>query len=106
MQGGDPLLNPINLLEVGAWSQARLDLPDGLINDSDLMERRRVIHTNTSHINDLITSRESFRIQHLTNETLLRAGLDSYKVVLMHLLRDLKVRIDEALREIEPHIGA
>lgn len=103
-EGGDALVNPTNLLEVGAWTQARLDLPDALLEDADLMDRLRVIHTNTSHINDLIASRESFRIQHLTNQPLLLAGLGSYTVVLMHLLRDLKVRIEEAQQLLAPHI--
>lgn len=102
--GGEPLTNPLNLLESGAWQQARLDLPDALLEDFDLMDRLRIVHTNTSHINDLISSREGFRIEHLESRPLLLSGLDSYKGILMHLLRDLKERIEEAIRELEPYI--
>jgi hypothetical protein len=50
-------------------------------------------------------SRENFRIQHLGgNDALFERGLEGYTAVLMEVLRDLKVRIDEATHELEPYL--
>lgn len=95
------LLNPLSSLETGAWTVARLDLPNELLEDHDLVRRLQIIHRNTTDINSLIQSRENFRIEHLGDDELLVEGLRKYGSVLSHLLRDLQARINEAMRELE-----
>lgn len=83
---------------------ARVDLPTALLEDEDLVRRLQIIDRNTNDINSLIASRETFRLQHLSQDDLLVEGLIKYAGVLTHLLRDLQQRIDEAEREIAPYI--
>lgn len=98
------LVNPLSSLETGAWLLARLDLPDGLVRDVDLVRRLQVISRNTSDINSLIQSREVFRIQHLDRDALLVTGLQGYGHILMHMMRDLRERHSEALGELAAHL--
>lgn len=99
------LVNTLSSLETGAWAIARLDLPTALLDDHDLVRRLQIIHRNTADINSLIQSREGFRIHFMRDDNLLVDGLLKYGGILSHLLKDLQQRIDEAERELAPHLS-
>jgi hypothetical protein len=60
-------VNPLDRLEEGAWSLAYLDFPSRLIEDEDLLRRLEVLVGLTHRVNTTIQSRETFQIQHLSN---------------------------------------
>jgi len=97
------LVNPLSSLETGAWPVARLDLDVTLLADRDLVRRLQIINRNTLDINSLVQSREQFRLFYLRDDQLLAGGLDGYGNVLIHLLRDLRGRHEEAIANLRPY---
>ena len=101
------LMNPSSRLEHGAWPIARVELPSRLLEDQALMQSLRQIHRNTLEINSLVESLENFRIQHVGGDDALFAqGLDGYAAILIEILRDLKLRVEQATDDLSPYLNS
>ncbi|HEU5106684.1 MAG TPA: hypothetical protein VFU11_12705 [Solirubrobacterales bacterium] len=98
-------LNPITQIENGAWSLARVDLPDGVLSNVDLLRLLEIIDSKEREINQMIESRESFRIQHVAGSPeFLVANLLGFRRIIDYPLQDLSNRIEEVLLQITPYV--
>lgn len=98
-------LNPITQIENGAWALVRVDLPTDLLEDSDLLRRLEIIDSKEREINQMIQTRENFRIQHLTADSqFLVTTLLGFRRIIDYPLSDLSTRIEEALPLLEPYL--
>jgi hypothetical protein len=99
-------LNPITQIETGAWTLARVDLPTDLLKDSDLLRRLEIIDSKEREINQMIRTRENFRIQHLTTAPqFLVTTLIGFRRIIDYPLGDLSARIEEALPLLGPYLS-
>jgi hypothetical protein len=104
-EGNAAFLNPMTQIENGAWSFARVDLPDGVLSNSDLLRLLEIIDSKEREINQMIQSRESFRIQHVAGDfEFLVANLLGFRGIIDYPLRDLSNRIEEVLPQIIPYV--
>lgn len=104
-EGDAAFLNPITQIENGAWSIARVELPDGVLSNSDLLRRLEIIDSKEREVNQMILSRESFRIQHVSrNPEFLAANLLGFRGIIDYPLQDLSSRIEEVLPQLMPYV--
>jgi hypothetical protein len=102
-EGDAAFLNPITHLENGAWPLARVDLPNEVLFDARLLRLLEIIDSKGREINQMIQSRENFRIQHVPGDPgFLTASLLGFRRIIDYPLEDLSERIEEVLPQIMP----
>jgi hypothetical protein len=104
-EGDAAFLNPITHVENGAWPLARVDLPNEVLFNSSLLRLLEIIDSKEREINQMIQSRENFRIQHVAGDPgFLAANLLGFRGIIDYPLKDLSNRIEEVLPQITPYV--
>jgi hypothetical protein len=98
------MINPLMSLETGAWALARLNLPKGLAEDTDLVQRLQTIDHIATDVNTTIASRETFKIQ-TVQAPRAPEGLQGYAKILTYRQQDLIQRIEEILPDLARFTG-
>ncbi|HEY3960378.1 MAG TPA: hypothetical protein VGL68_07700 [Solirubrobacteraceae bacterium] len=99
---GTWLLNPLEPLDIGFWNFARLNLPRSIMIDTPAVESLQRVARLTLNVNDIVRSREEFRIANQASPTF-RMKLGGYDTLLRKLQAELIQALLDAARAIANH---
>jgi hypothetical protein len=60
LKTGTRLLNPLDPVAGGFWDVVRVNLPDALVSDSQVLDKLRDVSRRTEQVSEMIRSREAF----------------------------------------------
>jgi hypothetical protein len=98
------LVNPLDPLEGGFWDVVKLNPPRALVREPDTLARVRDVARRTDQINEMIRSREAFRVSNLAIsnfDSRLRSYdelLQQFQAELLEALDSLRSGLDAAAR--------
>ena len=93
IKSGTSLVNPLVPLKTGFWELVKIYLPKKLVKEDILIKIRDIVR-NSEHINEMIQSRENFRIHNmaLTN---FGAQLKKYDGIILEQMQNILDLIDQ-----------
>jgi hypothetical protein len=98
---GESLLNPLEPLEAGFWNLVKLNTPKSISASADALGNLQRVARLTFKVNDVIRSRESFRVGNQESPTF-KIKLGGYDQLLYRLQAELLDAITDAGNMIAP----
>ena len=95
MAKGESLLNPLEPLEAGFWNLAKLSTPKSISASTDALGNLQRVARLTFKVNDVIHSREAFRVANQESPTF-KTKLWGYDKLLHGLQAELVDAITDA----------
>jgi hypothetical protein len=92
---GESLLNPLEPLEAGFWNLAKLNTPKSISTNTDSLANLQRVARLTFQVNEVIRSREAFRIGSQESPTF-KTKLGGYDQLLHRLQAELVDAISDA----------
>jgi hypothetical protein len=106
---GERILNPLDPLELGFWEIVKIDPPQALIHDTPALASIREVARLAGQVNQMLQSREAFRVASPTLTMHTREGAPSWARELAgydQLLDRFLGELLDALHRVQPAVRA